>query len=82
MTAARLWGWDIGGLSGGSCALAEAPSLQGRGLQEEVSRLQTIRVYKQETNSLSTETLQRRVPELHKTKDEQLKDEQDEQLKT
>jgi len=38
-----------------------------------VSRLQTIRVYKQKTHRVFTETLQRSVCELHKAKDEQLK---------
>lgn len=58
MTAACLWGWDIGGLSGGSCTLTEPLSLQRKGLQEEEGRLQTIRVYKQETNRVSTETVE------------------------
>lgn len=40
VTAACLCGWDTGGLSGESCALNEALSTQGKGLQEDVRRLQ------------------------------------------
>lgn len=73
MPAACLWGRNVGSPSDGSCILTEALNLQGKGLQEEVSRLQTIRVYKQETNRVFTDTLERGVLELHKTKDEKLK---------